>query len=73
MLFSDARAVTPNDSTVVGAAGFMVTGAGNISIVVKPAATPLVIAVLAGVQYGIPANIIRATGTTATGIVALYA
>jgi hypothetical protein len=68
-----AAAVTPNDSTVVNCNAIYVGGAGNISVVLQSDNTPVTFtAVPVGSILPVAARIIRATGTTATLMVALF-
>lgn len=68
------EAVTPNDSTDLpnGAAwGFIVTVTGAVTFNTARS-TAITITATAGTEYRIPVTRVYATGTTATGIVALY-
>lgn len=77
---SSAIAVTPNDVTEVvddnGATyprALFIGGAGNLSVVMADQDTPVVFNGLqAGQTLDIQVKIVRATGTSATGIVALF-
>lgn len=65
-------AITPSDTTNIGSArGFHVTVAGNIKITTEDGQTPT-IPVLASIPYPYACTVIWSTGTTATGIFALY-
>ncbi|MEO1656124.1 MAG: hypothetical protein AAFR65_00255 [Pseudomonadota bacterium] len=65
--------VTPNDGSDLAfpVRGLMVAGAGNVSVVTTKGDTVTLPALQPGVQYAILATRVRATGTTATGIVGL--
>lgn len=66
-------AVTPNDSTVLtGVRALWVGGAGTISIIACNDTAAVSLTVPAGTLLPIFAKTVRATGTTATGIVAFY-
>lgn len=74
--FSSARrllAVTPHDTNEIidPTKAIFIGGAGNISIIAVDDTTSVTLAVQSGQILPIRAKIIRATGTTATGIVAL--
>ena len=45
---------------------------GNIAIIARDDSAPVIVAVLAGETLAIQAKAVRTTGTTATGIVAIY-
>lgn len=66
-------AITPNDGAdlAVSTRALMVTTAGNVSVVTTSGDTGVLPALQPGVQYTIRARRVRATGTTATGIVGL--
>ena len=76
--YFDVQAVTPADGTDLTngtCRGFIVTVAGTITFVPPAqsvAGTTVQLTVLAGVVYNIRASRIKATGTAATGIFALY-
>ena len=71
-VFFDAQAITPSDATVITpTSGLMVTGAGNIAVVTLNGTT-ITLAVTVGNVYPISVTKVKATGTTATGIVGLY-
>ena len=76
--FYDVQAVTPADGADLPngtCRGFTVTVAGTITFVPagqSVAGTTVQLTVLAGVLYNIRASRIKATGTAATGIFALY-
>lgn len=68
-------AVTPHNTNplpVGGARGLYVGGTGDLSLVSPQGDTVLFKGVQAGTLLPVAANIVRATGTTATDIVALY-
>lgn len=69
-----AAAVTPNDSVDLQttARGFMVGAAGNVKITTVGGSTVTLTGVAAGVPLPISVSRIWSTGTTATGIVALW-
>lgn len=69
------RAVTPHATNELPdgpCRALKIGGAGNIAIVARDDADPVVIAVNAGELLPIQARAVRTTGTTATGIVAIY-
>ncbi|MEM9809700.1 MAG: hypothetical protein AAF788_00590 [Pseudomonadota bacterium] len=70
---SRGAAITPNDSADLPFAirGLMVGGAGDVSVVTSAGDTVSLPALQPGVQYAILATRIRASGTSATGIVGL--
>lgn len=76
--YVDVQAVTPADGADLPggvARGFTVTVAGTITFVPAAqavAATSVQMTVLSGVLYNIRVSRIKATGTAATGILALY-
>lgn len=67
------RSIAPHDTNELEyvTTGIMAGGAGNISVVAAGDTDPVVVPIAAGQLLPIRARIIRATGTTATGIVAL--
>ncbi|MCU4181127.1 hypothetical protein [Bosea sp. BH3] len=67
------RAVTPHDTDELEYVtnGIVCAGGGLISVIAADDAAAVLVPVLAGQIYPIRARTIRATGTTATGIVAL--
>lgn len=67
------RAVAPHDVNELEYVtnGIICTGGGFISVIAADDTAAVSIPVLAGQTYPIRAKVIRATGTTATGIVAL--
>ena len=70
---SKLAAVTPSDSTDLGAVrALFVGGAGDISVLAQDDASPVVLTVPAGIILPIFASKVYATNTTATNIVAMY-
>ena len=70
---SKLTAVTPSDSTDLGAVrALFVGGAGNISVLAQGDTSPVVFTVPAGTILPIFASKVYATGTDATNIVAMY-
>lgn len=69
----NAVAVTPSDSTDLDnvSRGIWVGGAGDISLITKGGTTLTFVGAVAGTTIPIRASRIRATGTTATGLVAI--
>lgn len=67
------RAVTPHDSNELEylTNGIVCAGGGTLSAIAADDVSAVQIHVVAGQVYPIRARIIRSTGTTATGIVAL--
>ena len=71
----DGLAVTPADATALPGGicrGIYATGAGNITGTTPSGATVVLTSVPANTVVPIDLSIIAATGTTATGILALY-
>lgn len=71
---TDIVSVTPNDSTDLAGGitrGIMVTAAGNVSVITKNGTT-VTIPVSENFPYPFSVGRIRSTGTTATGVFALY-
>lgn len=76
----DTYAVTPSDSVDLATGsgnardcrGFVVTGAGNVSVNLTGGGTALITGAVAGVRYVMGVTRILATSTTATGILALF-
>jgi hypothetical protein len=68
-----AFAITPNDSADLARAtrGVMVSGAGNLNVILKLDSSAVVIAVSANVLYPLQIKRVLSTSTTATGIVGL--
>lgn len=69
--YQNAVAITPNDTTQIKARGFVVTVAGVVTIVDTGGVTTAIPCAV-GIIMNIEASIIKSTGTTATGIVALF-
>lgn len=68
-----AVAVTPNDTTVISATkGLYVGATGNITVTMANGADVTFNALIAGQIHPISVTKVKATGTTATGIVAVY-
>jgi len=68
-------AITPNDGTVftTGTRGLWVGATGDISVVLLNDSAPVTLSnVLGGTLLPLCVKTVRATGTTATGIVGLY-
>jgi hypothetical protein len=67
-------AVTPSDSADLTdtTRALYVGGDGNVSVIMRGGQTVTFTGMKAGVIYPLRVNRVRATGTTATGIVALY-
>ena len=67
-------AVTPHDTNELAhtTMALWVGGAGNVSVVDAKGNTVTITGVAAGTRLPISVNKVRATGTTATNIVALY-
>lgn len=69
----NALAVTPSDTTVLGARGLWVGGAGAVAVDFRDGSTGVVFSgVPAGTFLPIAAYRVKATGTTATLIVAVF-
>lgn len=70
---SRGLAVTPNNGADLAfpIRGLMVASAGDVSVVTLRGDTVTLPALQPGMQYAILATRVRATGTTATGIVGL--
>jgi len=71
----DGYAVTPSDANDLGngpANALYVAGAGNIAVNLAGGGTATLTGLAAGQILEIAASRVLATGTTATGIVALY-
>lgn len=69
------RAVTPHATLELPdgpCRALKIGGAGNISIIARDDTDAVILAVAAGELLPIQARAVRATGTTATGIVAIY-
>ena len=70
----NAAAVTPNDSTDLAnvSRGIMVGVSGNVSVNMSGGGSAVVMPMTAGQLYPIAVSRVLSTGTTATGIVALW-
>ena len=70
---TSGETITPNDAADIGfvTRGLWVGGAGNISVVMMDGQTVTLNNVAAGTLLSVRVNRVRATGTTATGIVGL--
>lgn len=69
-----ATAITPNDDTDLATEtrSLYVGGAGNVSVILANDADPVTLTALAvGVLHELRVRRVRATGTTATGLVGL--
>lgn len=71
---NDAKAVTPHDTnTIAPCRSLFIGGAGNITLSTgSDDSDVLFTGVTAGMILPVRASAVRATGTTATNIVALY-
>ena len=72
--YRDASAVTPNDSVDLPdgpAIALLATVAGVVSVITA-GSTTLLVPLAAGIPLRLVVSRVRAAGTTATGIVALY-
>ena len=69
-----AIAVTPSDSVTLAHAsrGIYIGGAGDLKVITVGGETVTFASMAAGIVYPICVTQVLATGTTATGIVALY-
>jgi hypothetical protein len=68
-----AVAVTPSDSTVFNQTrGLFVGGAGNVAVTMADGTTITFNGLAVGVVHLLSVKQVKATGTTATNIVALY-
>jgi fructose-1,6-bisphosphatase len=66
-------AVTPSDSTVLATTrGLYMGGAGNVTVDFADGTSAVLTAVIVGTIYPISIIRVKATGTTATAIVAIY-
>lgn len=72
--FSRAAAVTPSNTTnlPVSAKAIMVGANGTLKVDLTGVGTGVTIQVIAGYLYPINVKRVYATGTSATGIIALY-
>ena len=70
----NAAAVTPDDNTDLGfvSRGLYIGGSGDISIITNGGQTITFVGVPTGVILPVRATRVRATGTTATNIVAMW-
>lgn len=70
----DATAITPSDTVALAPIPMrvLVGGAGNIVGRAMSSSADVTFAVVAGQELRVRLQFIRATGTTATGLVALY-
>lgn len=70
----EAFDITPSDTTALSQVtrGLSVNGAGNVSVEMGAANTVVTLALTVGVIHRIRVKKVRATGTTATGIVGFY-
>jgi hypothetical protein len=73
-LFKRAIAITPSDSTVLSQPikGFMVGVTGAVKVNFTEIGTAIVIQAVAGYFYPFSINKVFSTGTSATGIIAVY-
>lgn len=70
---SKLTAVTPNDTTDLGAVrALYVGGGGDISVLAQGDSSPVVFTVPSGIILPIFASKVYATGTDATNIIAMY-
>lgn len=72
---ANAIAITPHDTTAVEPCrALYVGGAGNLTVrmAAETGSTNVLFAVVAGAVLPLSVRLVLATGTTATGIVALY-
>lgn len=69
----NAIAVTPSDADTFSQAAAIYCGvAGNVSVVPAGSGPAVTVAVLAGTMIPFRVAQVRATGTTATGLIAIY-
>lgn len=70
----DAADVTPSDTVDLGAVtrGLYVGVAGDVAVIMKDGGAVTFSGLAAGVAHPLRVSRVKATGTTATGIVALY-
>lgn len=65
--------VVPSDTAAIAPTrGFMATVTGDIAVTFADGSTATFAAVVAGKTYPVSITKVMATGTTATGIIALY-
>lgn len=70
---SQATAVTPNDSTVLSATRGLYLGvSGNVVVTMANGSDATFVGLAAGVIHPISVTKVKATGTTATSILAVY-
>lgn len=68
-----AVAVTPSDATVLEASkGLYIGGSGNVAVTMKDGTSVTFTGISAGMIHPISVTKVKATGTTATNIVAVY-
>lgn len=68
-----AAAITPSDATVFAQTrGLYIGGAGNVAVTMADGASVTFNALTVGVVHLLSVKQVKATGTTATNIVALY-
>lgn len=72
--FRGGVAVTPNDTTLLAPTrGLYIGGAGNVTVDFADGTTDVLLtAAIVGTLYPISVIRVKATGTTATAIVAMY-
>lgn len=72
--FTEAFSISPSDGADLATTtrGIMVTVAGNVSVITKAGSTVTLPALQPGVVYPFRVQRVRATGTTATGIIGAY-
>lgn len=72
--YHQALAVVPNDANdlVNACRGLIVNGAGTVKVTLLDDTVPVTLTLQAGIDYRLMISRVWATGTTATGIVALY-
>lgn len=72
--YNDAAAVTPSDSTPLGQVtrALYIGGAGNVTLITYAGNTVAFESVPVGTVIQIRTSQVKATGTTATNILALY-
>lgn len=68
-----ATAITPSDSTILKQSrGLYIGGAGNVAVTMADGTTVNFNALSVGVVHPLSVTQVKATGTTATNIIALY-
>jgi hypothetical protein len=71
--YTSARSVTKSDSTIIAATrGIMAAVTGDLAVVFPDSTAVTFTSIVAGQIYPISVIKVMSTGTTATGIVALY-